>query len=148
MKCGKYSLYLNEVRKYLAANLDRSPLIREPLDKSYGDHWLSAQYGIKAQLRSHAAACQGVATPSPYCAENPAGRVLKHASAALRPSPRTKAITFGPTPCSYTLQDLQRPHRTCPEIPQPWLCFCGRSPKLFCQLFPKFRSLHAICGLG
>jgi len=32
----KYSLYLNEVRKNLAANLDRSPLIREPLNKSYG----------------------------------------------------------------------------------------------------------------
>ena len=32
----KYSLYLNEVRKNLAANLDRSPLIREPLNKFYG----------------------------------------------------------------------------------------------------------------
>jgi hypothetical protein len=31
MKYGKYSLYLNEVRKNLAANLDRSPLIH-----SYG----------------------------------------------------------------------------------------------------------------
>ena len=32
----KYSLYLNEFRKNLAANLDRSPLIGEPLNKSYG----------------------------------------------------------------------------------------------------------------
>ena len=31
MVCKKYSLYLNEVRKYLTANLDRSPLMR-----SYG----------------------------------------------------------------------------------------------------------------
>ena len=36
MKIGKYSLYLNEVRINLAANLDRSPLIKEPLNKSYG----------------------------------------------------------------------------------------------------------------
>ena len=31
MNDKKYSLYLNEVRKYLTANLDRSPLMR-----SYG----------------------------------------------------------------------------------------------------------------
>ena len=30
------SLYLNEFRKNLAANLDRSPLIKEPPNKSYG----------------------------------------------------------------------------------------------------------------
>ncbi len=91
-----YSLYLNEFRKNLAANLDRSPLIKEPLNKSYGEHWLPAQFGIKARLRRHAVACQEVATPSLNCAGSPAGRALKHASAALRPSPRTKAITFGP----------------------------------------------------
>jgi len=32
----KYCLSLNEVRKNLAANVDRSPLIGEPLNKSYG----------------------------------------------------------------------------------------------------------------
>jgi len=32
MEYKKYSLYLNEFRKNLAANLDRSPLIREPLN--------------------------------------------------------------------------------------------------------------------
>jgi hypothetical protein len=32
----KYSLHLNEVRKYLAAKIDRSPLIGEPLNKPYG----------------------------------------------------------------------------------------------------------------
>jgi hypothetical protein len=36
MKNPKYSLHLNKVRKNLAANLDRSPLIKEPLNKSYG----------------------------------------------------------------------------------------------------------------
>jgi hypothetical protein len=114
MNNEKYSLYLNEVRKNLAApgklllpspksayfrcsttylpvgDLDRSPLIREPLNKSYGDLWLSAQFGIKARLRRHASAWQEVATPSPNCAQSPGGRVLKHVSAA---SP--KAPTFG-----------------------------------------------------
>ena len=36
MNNEKCSLYLNEFRKNLAANLDRSPLIGEPLNKSYG----------------------------------------------------------------------------------------------------------------
>jgi len=89
-----YSLYLNEFRKNLAANLDRSPLFKEPLSKSYGEHWLPAQFGIKARLRRHAVACQEVATPSLDCAESPAGRALKHAPATLQPSPRTKAISF------------------------------------------------------
>ena len=76
-------------------DLDRSPLIREPLNKSYGDHWLTAQFGIKAPLRRHAVACQEVATPSPNCAVSPGGRVLRHAAAALQPSPRAMAIAFG-----------------------------------------------------
>lgn len=95
MKKQIYSLYLNEFRKNLAANLDRSPLIRKPLNKSYGDHWLSARFGIKARLRRHAVAWQEVATLSRNRAGSPKGRVLKHASAALQPSPRTnKAIAF------------------------------------------------------
>jgi len=78
-----YSLYLNEVRKNLAApgklllrcsttgtpdryipvgDLDRSPLIGgEPPNKSYGDLWHSAQFGIEARLRRHAVARQEVA---------------------------------------------------------------------------------------
>ncbi len=95
MKNVKYSLYLNKVRKNLAANLDRSPLIKEPLNKSYGDHWISARFGITARLRWIAVGCQEVATPSPNCAGSPTGRTLKHASATLQPSLRTKAITFG-----------------------------------------------------
>ena len=120
MKTGKYSSYLNKVRKNLAApgklllrcsttyvpvgDLDRSTLIKEPLNKSYGDHWLSARFGIKARLRRHAVACQEVApkvgalaTPSPIRAGYPVGRVLKHASATspkaptlVQPSPRAK----------------------------------------------------------
>jgi len=103
-----YSLYLNEVRTNLVANLDRFPLIKEPLNKSYGDHWLSTQFGIKARLRRHAVACQEVApkvgalaTPSPYCAGISVGRTLKHASAAspkaptlVQPPLRAKAISF------------------------------------------------------
>jgi hypothetical protein len=37
MKNEKYSLYLNEVRKNLAANLDRSPLMRSYGYTSAGD---------------------------------------------------------------------------------------------------------------
>ena len=94
MKKETYSLYLNKLRKNLAANIDRSTLIKEALSKSYGEHWPSARFGIKARLRRHAVACQEVATPSPDCAEGPTGQVLKHVSAALQPSPRTKAISF------------------------------------------------------
>jgi len=118
MNNEKYRLYLNEVRKNLTApgkqllsspksayfwcsttyihvgDLDQSPLIGEPLNKSYGDHWLLAQFGIKARLRRHAVACQEIATLSPDSAGSPGGRVLKHASAALQPSPRAKAIAF------------------------------------------------------
>ena len=77
-------------------------IAKEPLSKSYGDPWLPARFGIKARLRRHAVACQEVApkvgalaTPSPNCAESPAGRTLKHAPAALGPSLRAKAISFG-----------------------------------------------------
>ncbi len=97
-----YIMCLNEFRKNLAANVDRSPLIKEPLSKSYGDLWLPARFGIKSRLRRHAVACQEVvpkvgalATPSPNCAGSPVGRALKHASAVLQPSLRTKAISFG-----------------------------------------------------
>ena len=68
-----YSLYLNEVRENLTSNPDRSPLIKEPLGKSCGEHWLPARFGIKSRLRRHAVACQEVATPSPDCAGSPAG---------------------------------------------------------------------------
>ena len=37
MKSGEYSLYLNKVRKNLAANLDRSPLIHSYGYASAGD---------------------------------------------------------------------------------------------------------------
>ena len=37
MKSGKYSLYLNEVRKNLAVNPDRSPLMRSYGYASAGD---------------------------------------------------------------------------------------------------------------
>ena len=95
MKTEIVSLYLNEFRKNLAANLDRSPLIKEPLTKSYGDHWFPARFGIKARFRRHVVAWQEVATQSPIRAGYPVGRALKHASAALQPSLRTMAISFG-----------------------------------------------------
>ncbi len=109
MNKEKYSLYLNEVRKNLTAKVDRSPLIGEPLNKSYGDHWLLARFGIKARLCRHAVACQEVATLSQNRAESPVGRSLKHASAALQPSPRAKAITFGPRLAATCFGDRRDP---------------------------------------
>jgi len=73
---------------------DALAIAREPLNMSYEDPWLPARYGIKARLCRHAVACQEVATPSPHRAESPVGRTVKHASAALQPLPRTKAISF------------------------------------------------------
>ena len=90
-----FSMRLNETSKNLTANPERSPLMREPRSKTYGDHWLTAQSGVKARLRRHASACQEVATPDPDCAVSPAGRALKHASAALQPLPRVATIGFG-----------------------------------------------------
>ncbi len=133
MKNVKYSLYLNKVRINLAANLDRSPLIKEPLNKSYGDHWISARFGIKARLRRHAVACQEVApkvgalaTPSPDCAESPAGRALKHASAALQPSPRTMAITIGLRLASTCFRTRRDSIGLAQRFPCYWLCIGGR----------------------
>ena len=127
------SLYLNEFRKNLAVNLDRSPLIKELLNKSYGDPWLSVRYGIKARLRRHAVACQVVATPSPNCAESPTGRILKHASAAspkaptlVQPSLRTKAISFALRLASTCFRTRRDPHRICSEVPWLLLCIGGR----------------------
>ena len=86
MNCVFYSMRLNETRKNLAANPERSPLMREPRSKTYGEHWLTAQSGVNARLRRHASACQEVATPDPDSAVSPEGRVLKHASADDRPA--------------------------------------------------------------
>jgi hypothetical protein len=81
-----YSMHLNDTRGNLASNPDRSPLMREPRSKTYGDHWLTAQSGVKARLRRHTSAYQEVATPDPDCAVSPEGRALKHASAGDRPA--------------------------------------------------------------
>ena len=108
MNCVFYSMHLNETSKNLAANPERSPLMREPRSKTYGEHWLTAQSGVKARLRRHASACQEVATPDPDCAVSPEGRVLKHASAALQPLPRMTTIGFGlrlAATCSRTRRD-------------------------------------------
>ncbi len=133
MKNVKYSFYLNKVRINLAANLGRSPLIKEPLNKSYGDHWLSARFGIKARLRRHAVACQEVATPSRDCAESPAGRVLKHASAALQSSPRTKALSFALRLASTCFRTLRGPI----GLAQRFLNQ-GGSIKIGSQIYPGF----------
>ena len=132
------SLYLNKFRKNLAANLDRSPLIEEPLNKSNGDPWLLARFGIKARLRRHAVACQAVATPSPNCAGSPAGRALKHASDALQPSARTKAIAFRLRLASTCFRARRDPIGLVQRFP----CYCyasaGDRSTLFAIFLPSF----------
>jgi len=153
MKNVKYSLYLNKVRKNLAApgkpllrcsttyvpvgDLDRSPLITEPLSKSYGELWLPARFGIKARLRRHAVACQEVAPkvgalarPSPNCAGSPTGRTLKHASATspkaptlVQPSLRTRSITFGLGLASTCFRARRDPIGLAQRFP----CYCYAS---------------------
>ena len=136
------SLHLNEFRGNLAVNLDRSPLIGEPLNKSYGDHWLSARFGIKARLCRHAVACQEVATLSPNHTESPAGRSLKQASARrlkrlllVQPSPRTKAIAFGLRLAATCFRGRRDPI----GLVQRFLCYgyesAGDQPTLF-AIFP------------
>jgi len=132
---GWHSLYLNNVRRNLAAIFDRSPLIREPLSKSYGEHWLPTRFGIKARLRRHAVACQEVATPSPDCAENPTGQVLKHASAALQPSPRTKAISFALRLASTCFRARRDPIGHAQRFPGYCYESAGDRPTMF-AIFP------------
>ncbi len=135
MKTGKYSLCLNEDRINLAANLDRSPLIKEPLRKSYGEHWLPARFGIKARIRRHAVAYQEVATQVLNRAGSPAGRALKHASAALRPSPRAKAITFKPRLASTCFRTRRDPIGLVQKFLSYGYASAGDRPTLF-AIFP------------
>ena len=130
-----HSLYLNNVRRNLAAIVDRSPLIKEPLSNSYGDLWLPAQFGIKARLRRHAVACQEVATPSPNCAGSPVGRSLKHAFAALRPSLRAKAITFGLRLASTCFRARRAPIGLVQRFPNYCYESAGDRPTMF-AIFP------------
>ena len=142
-------MHLNELRKYLATNIDRSPLIREPLNKSYGDHWLSAQFGIKARLCRHAVACQEVATLSPHCAGSPTkGRVLKHASAALQPSPRAKAIAFALRLASTCFRTRRDPIGLVQRFQSYGYASAGDRPILFAISSPELRSLHVTCDLA
>ncbi len=112
---------------------------REPLNKSYGEHWLPARFGIKARLRRHAVACQEVATPSPDCAGSPAGRVLKHAPAALQPSPRTKAISFALRLASTCFRARRDPI----GLAQRFLNQ-GGSIKVGSQIFPDFVQVQTV----
>ncbi len=169
-----YCLYLNEVRKNLAApgklllsspkgaycwcsttyvpvgDLDRSPLIKEPRSKSYGEHWPSARFEIKARLCRHAVACQEVApkvgalaTPSPNCAGSFVGRTLKHASAAspkaptlVQLSPRTKkAITFALRLASTCFRARRVPIGLVQRFPGYGYASAGDQPTLF-AIFP------------
>ena len=55
-KCGKYSLYLNEVRKNLAANLDRSPLIHSYCYASADDQSIFAYRDVGGRATQGAVA--------------------------------------------------------------------------------------------
>jgi len=138
-KLVKYRLYLIGFRKKMASHFERFPLIREPLNKSYGDHWLPAQFGIKARLRRHASACQEVATLSPNCAGSPRGRALKHASAALQPSPRTKAIAFALRLVSTCFRTRRDPIGLVQRFPNQ-----GGSIKIGSKIFPDFVQVETV----
>ncbi len=143
------SLYLNEFRKNLVANLERSPLIKEPLSKPYGDPWLPVRFGIKARLRRHAVACKEVApkvgalaTPSLIRAGSPVGRTLKHASAAspkaptlVQPSLRAKAINFGLRLASTCFGARSDPMGLAQRFPDYGYASAGDRPTLF-PIFP------------
>ena len=149
------SLYLNEFRKNLVANLDRSPLIKEPLSKPYGDPWLPVRFGIKARLRRHAVACQEVATPSLNCAGSPVGRTLKHASAAspkaptlVQPSLRAKAINFGLRLASTCFGARSDPMGLAQRFPDYGYASAGDRPTLF-PIFPlSFVPFMQYAGLA
>ncbi len=125
MKNVKYSLYLNKVRKNLAApgklllsspkgaycwcsttgtpdryvpvgDLDRSPLIEEPLSKSYGEHWLPARFVIK-----------------------------------VRPSPRTRAISFALCLASTCFRVHRDPIGLVQRFPGFGYASAGNQPTLF-----------------
>ena len=130
-----YSMHLNDTRGNLASNPERSPLMREPRSKTYGDLWLTAQAGVKARLRRHASAYQEVATPDPDCAVSPEGRALKHASAALQPLPRVATIGFGLRLAATCFRTRRDPIGLAPRL----LCYgyasAGDRPALFAR-FP------------
>ena len=135
MNCVFYSMRLNETRENLAANPERSPLMREPRSKTYGEHWLTAQSGVKARLRRHASACQEVATPDPDSAVSPEGRVLKHASAALQPLPRVATIGFGLRLAATCFRTRRDPIGLAPRLLSYGYASAGDRPVLFVR-FP------------
>ena len=130
-----YSMRLNETRKNLASNPGRSPLMREPRSKTYGDLWLTAQAGVKARLRRHALAYQEVATPNPTCAVSPEGRALKHASAALQPLPRVATIGFGLRLAATCFRTRRDPIGLAPRLLSYGYASAGDRPALFAR-FP------------
>ena len=134
-----FSTRLNETRKNLTANPERSPLMREPRSKTYGDHWLTAQSGVKARLRRHASACQEVATPDPDCAVSPEGRALKHASAALQPLPRVATIGFGLRLAATCFRARRGPIGLAPRLPHQ-----GGSSRIGSQIFPGFVQANTV----
>jgi len=98
----KYSLYLNEVRKYLPAKIDRSPLIEEPLNKSYGVSASPEACRCKAQSEGNGS--------SPWRGLHQSRRFRRRsrcmlqispsgASSAIQTQRRLKAPTFGTTSC-------------------------------------------------
>ncbi len=87
-----------------------------------------------------------LATPNPNYAESPAGRVLKHAFAAspkaptlVRPSVRTKAITFGPRLASTCFRTRRDPI----GLAQRFLNQ-GGSIKIGSQIFPDFVQVQTV----
>jgi len=141
-----HSMRLNETRKNLASNPGRSPLMREPRSKTYGDLWLTAQSGVKARLRRHASAYQEVATPDPDCAVSPEGRALKHASAALQPLPRVATIGFGLRLAATCFRTRRDPIGLAPRLLSYGYASAGDRPALFARFPPVFVPFMQYAG--
>jgi len=131
MNSEKYSLYLNEVRKNLAANLGRSPLIGEPLNKSYGVSASPEACRCKAQREGNGLSpWRGLQRSKCMLQDSPFG-----ASSAIR----TRCCNFLPGRSMPTKSRLDSELRWKPVIPiglvQRFLSYgyasAGDQPTLF-----------------
>jgi hypothetical protein len=146
MNNEKYSLCLNEVRKNLAANLDRSPLIGEPLNKSYGVSASPETCRCKAQREGNGLSpWRGLQRGICMLQGSPSG-----ASSAIR----TQCCNFLAGRSMPAKSRLDSELRWKPEIPiglvQRFLSYCyasaGDRPTLFAKFSLSFVPFMQYAG--
>jgi len=133
-----YSLYLNEVRKNLTSNLDRSPLTKEPLSKSYGVSASPEACRCKAQREANGL--------SPWRGQQRSRCMLQDLPCGAFSAIRTRRCDFLAGYSMPAKSRLDSESRCKPGIPIG-LAQRLRSINIVCQISPELRSLHAICGL-